>query len=677
MKKQRIFSLLFAFLLVFTLSFPAMAAQSAVVTVEAMENPVNAGEDVTLKVSISGNPGFTNLEWNIEYDTDRLELKAISTDRVVTIEGTDIHVPYMSGFIEKNVKHPSTGLGYITRADSTAKNDDGTLFLLTFLVKQNAPSGNAFVKINSDLFENDDTPVDVTYEAGSVAVNGTTGGSTTGGSTTGGSTTGGSTTGGSTTGGSTTGGSTTGGSTTGGSTTGGSTTGGSTTGGSTTGGSTTGGSTTGGSTTGGSTTGGSTTGGETTVYTVTVRSNGHGEASATPASATAGTEIVLSATPETGYRFKEWKVVAGDVKIVDNKFTMPASNVEIEAAFEHVEYTISFDVNGGTGSVAAQVTVGGKLATLPEASRSGSYSFKGWYTQASGGEKITPETVFTADMTVYAQWTYTGTSSGGGISVSAYSIIVEDAKNGDVTANRSTAAKNATVTLTVTPDKGYTLKSISVVDKNGAEVKLTDKDGKYTFTMPASKVTVKATFKRDSSAPYFFTDVPADAYYYDAVVWAFEEDITCGTTDTTFSPDLTCTRAQAITFLWRIAGSPTPKSSTMAFKDVAADAYYYNAVLWGVENGLVKGADATTFSPDAICSRAQFVTLLWRSQATPAAAAGAVNPFTDVNAGAYYANAVLWAVNQGLTKGTSETTFSPDDSCTRAQMVTFLYRYTK
>lgn len=195
--------------------------------------------------------------------------------------------------------------------------------------------------------------------------------------------------------------------------------------------------------------------------------------------------------------------------------------------------------------------------------------------------------------------------------------------------------------------------------------------------MPASKVTVKATFKRDSSAPYFFVDVPADAYYYDAVVWAFEEDITCGTTDTTFSPDLTCTRAQAITFLWRIAGSPTPKSSTMVFKDVVADAYYYNAVLWGVENGLIKGTDATTFSPDAICSRAQFVTLLWRSQASPAVAVGTVNPFTDVKADTYFANAVLWAVNNGLTKGTSETTFSPDDSCTRAQMVTFLYRYTK
>ena len=504
--------------------------------------------------------------------------------------------------------------------------EDGTLFTLTFTVKADCSNG-ANVTLETTTFKNAlNGKIYANIEAGGIAAN-TTGGSTAGGSTTGGSTTGGSTTGG--------------------------------------------------STTGGCTTGGSTTGGETTEYTVTVRSNGHGEASATPASATAGTEIVLSATPETGYRFKEWKVVAGDVKIVDNKFTMPASNVEIEAAFEHVEYTISFDVNGGTGSVAAQVTVGGKLATLPEASRSGSYSFKGWYTQASGGEKITPETVFTAETTVYAQWTYTGTSSGGGISVSSYSIIVEDAKNGDVTANRSTAAKNATVTLTVTPDKGYTLKSISVVDKNGAEVKLADKDGKYTFTMPASKVTVKATFKRDSSAPYFFVDVPADAYYYDAVVWAFEEDITCGTTDTTFSPDLTCTRAQAITFLWRIAGSPTPKSSTMVFKDVAADAYYYNAVLWGVENGLIKGTDATTFSPDAICSRAQFVTLLWRSQASPAVAAGTVNPFTDVKADTYFANAVLWAVNNGLTKGTSETTFSPDDSCTRAQMVTFLYRYTK
>ena len=169
-----------------------------------------------------------------------------------------------------------------------------------------------------------------------------------------------------------------------------------------------------------------------------------------------------------------------------------------------------------------------------------------------------------------------------------------------------------------------------------------------------------------------FSDVPADAYYAEAVRWAVSQGITAGTTATTFSPNNPCTRAQAVTFLWRAAGSPAPKSTVNPFVDMKPGAYYYDAVLWAVENGITKGTTDTTFSPNATCSRAQIVTFLWRSQKSPAA--GTVNPFTDVAAGTYYNNAVLWAVENSITGGTTATTFSPNKNCTRAQIVTFLYR---
>ena len=169
-----------------------------------------------------------------------------------------------------------------------------------------------------------------------------------------------------------------------------------------------------------------------------------------------------------------------------------------------------------------------------------------------------------------------------------------------------------------------------------------------------------------------FVDVPEGSYYEEAVNWAVEQGITQGTDATHFSPDGICTRAQAVTFLWRAAGSPAPKATTMPFTDVPAGSYYYDAVLWAVENGITKGTSATTFSPNMNCSRAQIVTFLWRSEQSPAA--GTVNPFTDVKADAYYADAVLWAVKEGVTKGTTATTFSPDANCTRAQIVTFLWR---
>ena len=262
-----------------------------------------------------------------------------------------------------------------------------------------------------------------------------------------------------------------------------------------------------------------------------------------------------------------------------------------------------------------------------------------------------------------------GSTGGGGGGIATYTITIAETENGNVTASAKTAAKGADVTLTVTPDTGYTLETLTVTDKDGKEVTLTD----HTFTMPASQVTVKATFAEVVTEPETpFVDVADDAYYYDAVLWAAENGITGGVDDTHFAPNATCTRAQAVTFLWRAAGSPAPKSSEMPFEDVAAGSYYYDAVLWAVENGITDGTSATTFSPDAVCSRGQIVTFLWRSQKSPAS--DSVNPFTDVAADAYYSSAVLWAVENGITAGTTATTFSPNNDCTRAQIVTFLWR---
>ena len=333
-------------------------------------------------------------------------------------------------------------------------------------------------------------------------------------------------------------------------------------------------------------------------------------------------------------------------------------------------YTITFKGNGGTPSVTSMTTIDQKLPELPTATHSGRYSFDGWYTEKNGGTKITTATVFDKNTTVYAHWTYTGSTGGG---VTTYPITVKSAKNGDVTASHKSAAKGTTITLTVDPDKSYVLDTLTVLDGKDKEIKLTEKNGKYTFTMPASKVTVEAMFKAEqSTGKNPFTDVPAGSYYEDAVIWAVDKGITTGTSATTFNPNGICTRAQAVTFLWRAAGSPAAKSSAMPFADVKAGSYYYDAVLWAVEQGITKGTSDTMFSPDATCTRAQIVTFLWRSQKSPAA--GMANPFTDVKASAYYADAVLWAVKHNITVGTTFSIFSPDEECTRAQIVTFLYR---
>ena len=262
-------------------------------------------------------------------------------------------------------------------------------------------------------------------------------------------------------------------------------------------------------------------------------------------------------------------------------------------------------------------------------------------------------------------------SSGGDDNAPTYAIEVDkDIRNGEVTANRRYAERGDTVTITVTPDKGYTLETLTVTDKNGKEVKLAEKNGKYTFTMPASKVTVTATFMDDNTMLNFFVDVKASDYYYDAVLWAAQNGITSGTDAEHFSPNQPCTRAQIVTFLWRAAGSPEPKAMS-SFADVSTDAYYAKAVAWAVENGITTGTGDGKFSPDATCTRAQSVTFLFRAIGK---LVDSKAEFSDVLADSYYANAVDWAVENGVTNGIGDGLFGPNNSCTRAQIVTFLYR---
>ena len=366
------------------------------------------------------------------------------------------------------------------------------------------------------------------------------------------------------------------------------------------------------------------------------------------------------------------------LKYVKNKWELDGSFpavvllVTCNGSHENQTYTVTFNGNGGVPSVIRMATIDQKLPELPTATRSGSYSFDGWYTEKNGGTKITRATVFDKDTTVYAHWTYTGfTGSGGG--VTTYPITVLNAKNGTVAASHKTAPKGATITLTVAPDKDFVMDGLAVVDGAGAAIKLTDMgNGKYTFIMPASKVTVEGSFKEEfPDFPNPFSDIAPSDFCCDAVMWAVAKDITNGIGNYTFAPNQPCTRAQIVTFLWRAAGSPAPKSASN-FTDVPADAYYAKAVAWAVENGITGGTGDGKFSPDATCTRAQAVTFLYRASGSPAVSGSAA--FTDVAADAYYAAAVAWAEKNAITGGIGGGLFGSDQSCTRGQIVTFLYR---
>ena len=265
-------------------------------------------------------------------------------------------------------------------------------------------------------------------------------------------------------------------------------------------------------------------------------------------------------------------------------------------------------------------------------------------------------------------------SSGGDDNAPTYAIEVgKDIRNGTVTANRRYAERGDTVTITVTPDKGYTLETLTVTDKNGKDVALTKKsDTEYTFVMPAGKVEITPSFVKQAEEPSrVFVDVKTGDYFYDAVLWAVEKGITNGTSAETFSPEDPCTRAQIVTFLWRATGSPVVNYA-MDLSDVAGDAYYAEAVRWALSEGITTGTSDHTFSPDAVCTREQAVTFLWRAAGSPAVSGESA--FEDVGADAYYARAVAWAAQNGVTNGISQALFGTGSDCTRAQIVTFLYR---
>lgn len=339
-----------------------------------------------------------------------------------------------------------------------------------------------------------------------------------------------------------------------------------------------------------------------------------------------------------------------------------------------IEYSVTVNTDGnGTASADHAKAVAGTEIKLTAKADSG-YHFKEWQV-VKGGVAITDNkfTMPAEAVEIMAIFEKNASTGGGGGGVTTYSITVKSAKNGDVTASHKSASKGTTVTLTVDPDKGYVLDTLTVLDGKDKEIKLTEKNGKYVFTMPSGKVTVAGRFKVEQPAgKHPFTDIPSGAYYENAVIWAADKGITGGTSATTFAPNGICTRAQAVTFLWRAAGSPAPKSMN-SFADVPADAYYAKAVAWAVENGITSGTGGGKFSPDATCTRAQIVTFLYRAAGSPAVSGGSV--FSDVKAGAYYADAVTWAANKGITGGIGNGLFGSDNNCTRAQIVTFLYRY--
>ena len=331
--------------------------------------------------------------------------------------------------------------------------------------------------------------------------------------------------------------------------------------------------------------------------------------------------------------------------------------------------TLTMKYNDGATADSTYNVASGTTITLPTPRRSG-YTFNGWYDGSKFYAAGASYTV-SATVTLNASWSYI--SSGSSSYDPTYSVSTPSkTEHGTVTVSPKNASKGDRVTVTVKPDSGYVLETLTVTDKNGNELTLKDKgNGKYTFTMPAGKVEVKATFMEDNSMLNFFYDVPNNAYFYEAVKWAVKNGITTGVGDNLFAPEQPCTRAQIVTFLWRAAGSPEPKGAASGMSDVVSGSYYEKAVAWAIENGITTGTTTSTFSPDATCTRAQAVTFLARALKAKAASAA---EFSDVPTGSYFADAVAWAAANGVTEGIGGGLFGSDNDCTRGQIVTFLYR---
>ena len=395
---------------------------------------------------------------------------------------------------------------------------------------------------------------------------------------------------------------------------------------------------------------------------------GSGSGSMEPVTVREGGNYILPVcgfTAPANQEFKAWEIGGSEYNVGDPYIVN--GNTTVTALWKDSvitpEFTIIFDGNGGTSAAHSLRTSGLKLAALPDAFLGGDYSFGGWYTERDGGDRITTETVFWADTTVYAHWVYTG--GGGGAYDSRCTIRASAGANGSITPGGNVSVRTGSdQTFLITPDEGYAISDVRIDGRSIGAVM------RYTFENVRSAHTIEASFTAAST----FADVPAGSYYERAVIWAAANGITNGVGNGQFGVDAPCTRAQAVTLLWRAAGSPAPEISAMPFTDVPVGSYYYDAVLWAVKNGIAKGMSETTFGPDASCTRAQIVTFLYRAFGTPA---GGDAAFADTTPNAYYAEAVRWAVATGVTTGTSNTTFSPNADCTRAQIVTFLWRCKK
>ena len=417
-----------------------------------------------------------------------------------------------------------------------------------------------------------------------------------------------------------------------------------------------------------------------TTYTVTVSNDGNGTASASHAKAAAGTEITLTATPQIGYHFKEWQVESpAGLVITTNKFTMPDGNVDVKAIFEKdappapTEFIVTFDGNGGTPSVGSMTTTDRKLTSLPSASRSGSYSFYGWYTEKSGGTKITTDTVFHANATVYAHWTYTG-GGGGGYNppVTYYTLRFETGGGSDIPSVQGTYNTYIDLTKYVPAWRGHAFIGWY------SERSLTNKVSGVYLT---KDMTVYAGWRVDENPGTGvnpFTDISEKDWFYGDVMFVYENGLMLGTSKTLFSPHGTAMRGMMATILWRMEGSPVPKGKN-SFTDVEAGKWYADAITWTAENGIFAGYGKDKFGPDDPITREQLAAIFYRYadyKGYDLTVKGDLDKFKDADKITDYAKtAMQWAVGCGLVNGKSGNLLDPQGTATRAEIAAMLHRF--
>ena len=416
-----------------------------------------------------------------------------------------------------------------------------------------------------------------------------------------------------------------------------------------------------------------------TEFTITVKTDENGTASASHAKAAAGTEITLTATPQIGYHFKEWQVMSGGMTIKDNKFIMPDTNVEIKAIFEEdappapTEFIVTFDGNGGTPSVGSMTTTDRKLTSLPSASRSGSYSFYGWYTEKSGGTKITTDTVFHTNATVYAHWIYTG-GGGGGYNppVTYYTLRFETGGGSDIPSVQGTYNTYIDLTKYVPTWRGHAFIGWY------SERSLTNKVSGVYLT---KDMTVYAGWRVDENPGTDvnpFTDISEKDWFYGDVMFVYENGLMLGTSKTLFSPHGTVMRGMMATILWRMEGSPVPKGKN-SFTDVEAGKWYADAITWTAENGIFAGYGKDKFGPDDPITREQLAAIFYRYadyKGYDLTVKGDLDKFKDADKITDYAKtAMQWAVGSGLVKGKSGNLLDPQGTATRAEIAAMLHRF--